>query len=38
MRDMVIKGEIDNSIVSNMDMVFANKSWDKSIPTSILTT
>jgi HD-GYP domain-containing protein (c-di-GMP phosphodiesterase class II) len=38
MRDMVIKGEIDNSIVSNMDMVFANKTWDKSIPTSILTT
>ena len=38
MRDMVIKGEIDNSIVSNMDMVFANKSWDKSIPTSILST
>lgn len=38
MRDMVIKGEIDNSIVNNMDMVFANKSWDRSIPTSILTT
>ena len=37
MRDMVIKGEIDNSIVQNMDMVFANKSWDRSIPTSILT-
>ena len=26
-----------NSIVQNMDMVFANKSWDRSIPTSILT-
>lgn len=37
MRDMVIKGEIDNGIVASMDAVFSNKSWDRSIPTSILT-
>lgn len=37
MRDMVIKGELDHSIVNNMDMVFGDKSWDRSIPTSILT-
>lgn len=38
MRKMVLDGEIDSSIVNNMDMVFSNKSWDRSIPTSILTT
>ncbi|MCR5213968.1 MAG: HD domain-containing protein [Eubacterium sp.] len=37
MRGMVIEGKIDNSILLNMDHVFANKEWDRSIPTSILT-
>ena len=38
MRDMVIKGELDMSIVTNMDMVFSDKTWDRSMPTSILST
>ena len=34
----ISQGELDMSIVTNMDMVFSDKTWDRSMPTSILST
>ena len=36
MREMAMKNEIDYDIVLRMDSVFSDQSWDRSIPTSIL--